>query len=76
MIKELIQAEDVFMKCIGVYHDYIGDYRLYYDLKHDEYFVLLPSFKITRQPGHISQELKQWCDHMIKSNKGRKFATE
>lgn len=49
-------------KCVGVWHD---KYRLYYDEKHNEFFVLTPNFRITQAPRRISNQLADWCKHMI-----------
>ena len=49
-------------KCVGVWHD---KYRLYYDGKHNEFFVLTPNFRITQAPSRISNQLADWCKHMI-----------
>lgn len=45
--------------CIGVWHN---EYRLYYDGKHDEFFVLTPNFKITKAPRRINNNLAEWCN--------------
>ena len=37
---------DDSIKCIGVWHEH----RLYYNGKHNDFFVLTPNFKITRCP--------------------------
>ena len=37
-------------KCVGVWHD---KYRLYYDVKHNEFFVLTPNFRITQARGYL-----------------------
>lgn len=49
-------------KCVGVWHDKC---RLYYDGKHNELFVLTPNFRITQAPRRISNQLANWCKHMI-----------
>jgi hypothetical protein len=49
-------------KCIGVWKN---KYRLYYDGKHNEFFVLTPKFRITQSPRRISDELADWCNHMM-----------
>ena len=49
-------------KCIGVWN---GEYRLYHDEKHDEFFVFTPNFKITQCPRRISEELGDWCNKKI-----------
>lgn len=50
------------IKCIGVWH---GEYRLYYDGRHKEFFVLTPNFKITKAPRRISNELADWCNSQM-----------
>lgn len=49
-------------KCVGVWH---SEYRLYYDGKHNEFFVLTPNFKITQAPRRICDELADWCNHQM-----------
>ena len=49
-------------KCIGIWN---GEYRLYHDKKHDEFFVLTPNFKITQSPRRISEDLGNWCNKRI-----------
>lgn len=41
---------DDSIKCIGVWYKH----RLYYNGKHNDFFVLTPNFKITRCPRRIS----------------------
>ena len=53
-------------KCIGVWHN---EYRLYYDGKHNEFFVLTPNFKITQAPRRICDELADWCNHQMEQFK-------
>lgn len=48
-------------KCLGVWHN---EYRLYYDGKHNEFFILIPNYKITQSPRRICDELADWCNHM------------
>ena len=48
---------DDSIKCIGVWHEH----RLYYNGKHNDFFVLTPNFKVTRYPRRICDELGDWC---------------
>jgi len=36
------------MKCILVIKTWQGDYRVYYDCKHNDWFILTPNFKCHR----------------------------
>lgn len=57
------------IKCIGVWTRYDGSkYRLYYNGKFKEYFVLTPNFRVTRAPRRISDELADWCVKEMKRN--------
>lgn len=56
-------------KCVGVWQD---EYRLYYDGKHDEFFVLTPNFRITQAPRRICDELADWCNHQMEQFLKRK----
>ena len=49
-------------KCLGVWHN---EYRLYYDGRHNEFFILTPNYKITQSPRRICDELADWCNHMM-----------
>ena len=49
------------VKCLGVFQNY----RLYYDGKYDDYFVLTNNFRVTRYPKRISEKLDEWCNHQI-----------
>lgn len=54
-------------KCVGVWHN---EYRLYYDGRHNEFFILTPSYRITQSPRRICDELADWCNHMMEIFKG------
>ena len=41
------------MKCILVINTDKGNYRVYWDLKHNDWFILMPNFKCSRNIGHI-----------------------
>lgn len=49
-------------KCIGVWHN---EYRLYFDGKHEEFFVLTPNYRITQSPRRVCDELADWCKNQI-----------
>lgn len=56
---------DESVKCLGV----LDGQRLYYDGKHNDYFVLTKKFRITRYPKRVDFNLGEWCEKMIKSHK-------
>ena len=56
---------DESIKCLGVLHGQ----RLYYDGKHNDYFVLTRNFRVTRYPKRVSPTLGEWCEKMIEAHK-------
>ena len=41
------------MKCIMIIQEPDGLYRVYWDLKYNDFVILTPSFKMSRNPGHV-----------------------
>lgn len=53
------------IKCIGVREDY----RVYYNARHKEYFILTPNFRISRYANHCADgKISNWINNTIQKH--------